>query len=143
MNLLKSIKRSLFSSNGEEIYYRLITKNRLSVPTDWGGHAPAWQNVKKALNDDNPDFGLISAWSILEDEVISKYPKNIRKIGDRRNRSICEISSEKLNYNYSQKKILVSAMENRNKVAHGRGSIVRWDAVDHILNTAYKIYRID
>ena len=88
MNLLKLLKRRLEPEVKNEIFYRLMSKNRLSVPTNWGDHQASWNSLKKSMDDDNPDFALISAWAILEDEVKRKYPSKIRKIGDRRNKSI-------------------------------------------------------
>ena len=140
MNLLKLLKRGLESEGKNEIFYRLMSKNRLSVPTNWGDHQTSWDNLKKSMDDDNPDFALISAWAILEDEVKRKYPSQIRKIGDRRNKSICDLTSKKLQYDKKQKKELLSAMEKRNRVAHGKGTHVSWKDVDLILSTAYRIF---
>ena len=140
MNLLKLLKRRLESEGKNEIFYRLMSKNRLSVPTNWGDHQASWNNLKKSMDDDNPDFALISAWAILEDEVKRKYPSKIRKIGDRRNKSICDLASKQLLYDKKQKKELLSAMEKRNKVAHGKGTHVSWKDVDLILSTAYRIF---
>ena len=140
MNLLKLLKRGLESEGKNEIFYRLMSKNRLSVPTNWGGHQASWNSLKKSMDDENPDFALISAWAILEDEVKRKYPSKIRKIGDRRNKSICDLASKQLQYDKKQKIELLSAMEKRNKVAHGKGTHVSWKDVDLILSTAYRIF---
>ena len=141
MNLLKFLKRGLESEGKNEIFYRLMSKNRLSVPTNWGDHQTSWDNLKKSMDDDNPDFALISAWAILEDEVKRKYPSKIRKIGDRRNKSICDLTSKKLQYDKKQKKELLSAMEKRNKVAHGKETHVSWKDVNCVLVAAFGIYK--
>ena len=141
MNLLKLLKRGLESEGKNEIFYRLMSKNRLSVPINWGDHQASWNNFKKSMDDDNPDFALISAWAILEDEVKRKYPSKIRKIGDRRNKSICDLTSKKLQYDKKQKKELLSAMEKRNKVAHGKETHVSWKDVNCVLVAAFGIYK--
>ena len=93
------------------------------------------------MDDDNPDFALISAWAVLEDEVKRKYPSKIRKIGDRRNKSICDLASKELQYDKKQKRELLSAMEKRNKVAHGKGTNVSWKDVNCALVAAFGIYK--
>ena len=93
------------------------------------------------MDNDDPDFALIPAWAILEDEVKRKYPSKIRKIGDRRNKSICDVASKRLQYGAKQKKELISAMEKRNKVAHGKRTQVSWKDVNSILVAAYGIYK--
>ncbi len=140
MNLLKFLKRGLESEGKNEIFYRLMSKNRLSVPTNWGDHQTPWDNLKKSMDNDDPDFALIPAWAILEDEVKRKYPSKIRKIGDRRNKSICDVTSKRLQYDAKRKKELLSAMEKRNKVAHGKRTQVSWKDVNCILVAAYGIY---
>ena len=143
MNLLKIMKRRFESDGMDDIFYRMISKNRLSVPRNWGTHSTSWKNLKKSLDDDNPDFALISVWAILEDEVKSKFPKKIKKVGDRRGQSICEISSQKLGHSSEEKKQLLSAMEKRNKVAHGRKTSTSWDSVNVILKSAYGVFKLN
>lgn len=137
------MKRRFESDGMDEIFYRMISKNRLSVPRNWGTHSTSWKNLKKSLDDDNPDFALISVWAILEDEVKSKFPQNIKKVGDRRGQSICEISSQKLGHGSEEKKQLLSAMEKRNKVAHGRKTSTSWDSVNVILKSAYGVFKLN
>lgn len=141
MNLLKLLKRGLESSVKDEIFYRLMSKNRLSVPTNWGDHQASWNNLNRSMDDDNPDFALISAWAILEDEVKRKYTSKIRKIGDRRNKSICDLASKQLQYDNKQKRELLSAMEKRNKVAHGKETHVSWKDVNSVLVAAFGVYK--
>ena len=137
MKLLKLLKRRLESEGKNEIYYRLMSKNRLSVPLYWGGHDPSWTNLKKSLDDDNPDFALISAWAILEDEVKMRYPNKIKKVGNQRNKSICDITSKSLDHTPKEKRELLDAMKKRNKVAHGQITLVNWSDVNCLLHSAY------
>ena len=140
MNLLKFLKRGLESEGKNELFYRLISKNRLSVPTNWGNHQTSWDNLKKSMDDDNPDFALISVWAILEDEVKQKYPTQIKKIGNRRNKSICDITSKKLQHSFTEKRELLVAMDKRNKVAHGKYTSVNWSDVNCLLVSAHRLH---
>ena len=83
MNLLKLLKRGLESEGKNEIFYRLMV-NRLTVPTNWGDHQTSWDNLKKSMHNDNPDFALISVWAILENEVKHKFPNKIKKLAIKR-----------------------------------------------------------
>ena len=140
MNLLKFLKRGLESEGKNELFYRLISKNRLSVPTNWGNHQTSWDNLKKSMDDNNPDFALISVWAILENEVKHKFPNKIKKVGNKRNKSVCDLSSKYLGYESVKRKKLYKAMEKRNSVAHGKPTSVFWEDVDLILSTAFSVF---
>ena len=143
MNFLKLLKRRLESDGKNELFYRLMSKNRLSVPTNWGNHKTSWDNLKRSLDDDNPDFALISVWAILEDEVSRKHSDGLRKVGEGRNKSICNMVSKNLGYDSVLQNQLISAMEKRNKVAHGNPTSVSWMDVDNVLKSAHGIYKLN
>ena len=114
-----------------------------SFRANWGNHKTSWDNLKRSLDDDNPDFALISVWAILEDEVSRKHSDGLRKVGEGRNKSICNMVSKNLGYDSVLQNQLISAMEKRNKVAHGNSTSVSWMDVDNVLKSAHGIYKLN
>ena len=140
MSILSSRVGVSISENFREVFSRISTNNRLSVPIGWGDHQSSWENLNKSLADNNPEFGLISVWAILEKEMELKFSKKLRKIGQGKNASICDLASKELKYDNSSKSQLKSAMKKRNKVAHGSNVSVTWSDVNCVLKTAYQLF---
>ena len=121
-----------------QIFNRIVTNNRLSVPIGWGGHHDAWSKLNEALTNDSPDYALIISWGILEKEVLkSKHNQSLKKIGSGRNESICELVSKRMNYSQRQKSMLICSMKLRNRIAHGGNANVSWENVNVILVAAH------
>ena len=141
LSIFQSKQGTIISKLASQIFYRMVTNNRLSVPIGWGGHHDAWPKLRGALSNDTPDFALIISWGILEKEVLkSKYNQSLKKIGNGRNESICELVSKRMNYSYSKKRLLIQSMKLRNKIAHGGDAEVDWQNVNAILMAAYDFH---
>lgn len=111
------------------------------MPIGWGGHHDAWPKLREALSNDTPDYALFISWGILEKEVLnSKESPSLKKIGDGRNISICELVSKRMNYSQSKKRMLIESMKLRNKIAHGGDAEVDWQNVNAILAAAYDFH---
>ena len=138
LDIFQSKQRTTISKLASQIFYRMVTNNRLSVPIGWGNHHDAWKKLNEALTNDSPDYALIISWGILEKEVLnSKESRLLKKIGNGRNESICELVSKQMNYSQSKKRMLNRSMKLRNKVAHGGDADVDWQNVNAILTAAY------
>jgi len=70
----------------------------------------------------------------------SKESQSLKKIGDGRNISICELVSKRMNYSQSKKRMLIESMKLRNKIAHGGDAEVDWQNVNAILAAAYDFH---
>ena len=140
-SIFQSNQRTTISKIVSQIFYRIVTNNRLSVPIGWGGHHDAWPKLREALSNDTPDYALFISWGILEKEVLnSKESPSLKKIGDGRNISICELVSKRMNYSQSKKRMLIKSMKLRNKIAHGGDAEVDWQNVNAILAAAYDFH---
>ena len=140
-SIFQSNQRTTISKIVSQIFYRIVTNNRLSVPIGWGGHHDAWPKLREALSNDTPDYALFISWGILEKEVLnSKESQSLKKIGDGRNISICELVSKRMNYSQSKKRMLIKSMKLRNKIAHGGDAEVDWQNVNAILAAAYDFH---
>tara|TARA_B100001758_G_C18255910_1_gene528324 strand:- start:66 stop:575 length:510 start_codon:yes stop_codon:yes gene_type:complete len=140
-SIFQSNQRTTISKIVSQIFYRIVTNNRLSVPIGWGGHHDAWPKLREALSNDTPDYALFISWGILEKEVLnSKESPSLKKIGDGRNISICELVSKRMNYSQSKKRMLIESMKLRNKIAHGGDAEVDWQNVNAILAAAYDFH---
>ena len=138
LRIFQSKQGTTISKLASQIFYRMVTNNRLSVPIGWGVHHDAWSKLNEALTNDSPDYALILSWGILEKEVLnSKESQSLRKIGAGRNESICELVSKGMNYSQSKKSMLIRSMKLRNMVAHGGDADVDWQNVNSILAAAY------
>ena len=138
MSFFQSKQGTTISKLASQIFYRMTTSNRLSVPIGWGTHHDAWLKLNEALTNDSPDYALILSWGILEKEVLnSKESRSLRKIGAGRNESICELVSKRMNYSQSKKRMLIRSMKLRNGLAHGGDAHVDWQNVNAILTAAY------
>ena len=138
MSFFQSKQGTTISKLASQIFYRMTTGNRLSVPIGWGTHHDAWLKLNEALTNDSPDYALILSWGILEKEVLnSKESRSLRKIGAGRNESICELVSKRMNYSQSKKRMLIRSMKLRNGLAHGGDAHVDWQNVNAILTAAY------
>ena len=141
LRIFQSKQGTTISKLASQIFYRIVTNNRLSVPLGWGGHHDAWPKLNEALTNDTPDYALIISWGILEKEVLnSKERTSLKKIGDGRNISICELVSKRMNYSQSKKRMLIESMKLRNKIAHGGDAEVDWQNVNSILAAAYDFH---
>jgi hypothetical protein len=141
LSIFQSSQRTPLSKLVSQIFYRMVTNNRLSVPIGWGGHHDAWPKLREALSNDTPDYALFISWGILEKEVLnSKESPSLKKIGDGRNISICELVSKRMNYSQSKKRMLIESMKLRNKIAHGGDAEVDWQNVNAILAAAYDFH---
>lgn len=141
LNIFQSKQRTTVSQLASQIFYRMVTNNRLSVPTGWGTHHDAWSKLNEALTNDSPDYALIISWGILEKEVLkSKESQFLKKIGNGRNESICELVSKRMNYSQSKKSMLIRSMKLRNRVAHGGDADVDWQNVNAILTAAHGMF---
>ena len=140
-SIFQSNQRTNISKIVSQIFYRIVTNNRLSVPIGWGGHHDAWPKLREALSNDTPDYALFISWGILEKEVLnSKESQSLKKIGDGKNISICELVSKRMNYSQSKKRMLIESMKLRNKIAHGGDAEVDWQNVNAILVAAYDFH---
>lgn len=140
-SIFQSNQRTNISKIVSQIFYRIVTNNRLSVPIGWGGHHDAWPKLREALSNDTPDYALFISWGILEKEVLnSKESQSLKKIGDGKNISICELVSKRMNYSQSKKRMLIESMKLRNKIAHGGDAEVDWQNVNAILAAAYDFH---
>lgn len=140
-SIFQSNQRTTISKIVSQIFYRIVTNNRLSVPIGWGGHHDAWPKLREALSNDTPDYALFISWGILEKEVLnSKESQSLKKIGDGKNISICELVSKRMNYSQSKKRMLIESMKLRNKIAHGGDAEVDWQNVNAILAAAYDFH---
>ena len=138
LGIFQSNQRTTVSKIVSQIFCRIVTNNRLTVPIGWGEHHEAWPKLNEALRNDTPDYALILSWGILEKEVLSsKASRSLKKIGSGRNESICDIVSKRMNYSPSKKKMLIQSMKLRNKIAHGGTSGTDWKNVDAILTAAH------
>ena len=138
LSIFQSKQGTTISKLASQIFYRIVTNNRLSVPIGWGTHQDAWSKLNEALTNDSPDYALIISWGILEKEVLkSRESQSLKKIGYGRNESICELVSKRMNYSQSKKRMLMRSMKLRNKVAHGGDAHVDWQNVNAILTAAY------
>ena len=141
LSIFQSSQRTPLSKLVSQIFYRMVTNNRLSVPIGWGGHHDAWPKLREALSNDNPDYALIISWGILEKEVLnSKESQSLKQIGSGRNESICVLVSKRMNYSQSEKRMLIESMKLRNKIAHGGDAEVDWQNVYAILAAAYDFH---
>ena len=141
LSIFQSKQGTTISKLASQIFYRMVTNNRLSVPIGWGGHHDAWPKLRGALSNDTPDYALIISWGILEKEVLkSKYSQSLKKIGNGRNESICELVSKRMNYSHSKKRMLIRSMKLRNKIAHGDTQEVDWNNVNAILMAAHDFH---
>ena len=141
LSIFQSNQRTAVSKLASQIFYRIVTNNRLSVPLGWGGHHDAWPKLNEALTNDTPDYALIISWGILEKEVLnSKESQSLRKIGAGRNESICELISKRMNYSQSKKRMLIRSMKLRNKIAHGGTQEVNWNNVNAVLTAAHDFH---
>lgn len=141
LSIFQSKQGTTISKLASQIFYRIVTKNRLSVPIGWGTHQDAWSRLNEALTNDSPDFALIISWGILEKEVLkSRGSQSLKKIGAGRNESICELVSKRMNYSQSKKRMLMRSMKLRNSVAHGGDADVDWQNVNAILDAAHGIH---
>ena len=138
LSIFQSKQRTTISILASQIFYRMLTNNRLSIPIGWGAHHDAWSKLNEALGNDSPEYALIISWGILEKEVLnSKESQSLRKIGAGRNESICDLVSKRMNYSQSKKRMLIRSMKLRNRVAHGGDADVDWQNVNAILTAAY------
>tara|TARA_B100001113_G_C20928690_1_gene543332 strand:+ start:319 stop:759 length:441 start_codon:yes stop_codon:yes gene_type:complete len=141
LSIFQNNKRTNISKLASQIFYRIVTNNRLSVPLGWGMHHTAWPKLKDALSNDSPDHALIISWGILEKEVLnSKESRSLKKIGSGRNESICELVSKRMNYSQSKKRMLIQSMKLRNKIAHGGDADVDWQNVNAIITAAHEFH---
>ena len=140
-SIFQSNQRATVSKIVSQIFYRIVTNNRLTVPMGWGEHHDAWPKLNEALRNDTPDYALIISWGILEKEVLnSKESRSLKKIGSGRNESICDLVSKRMNYSQSKKRILIQSMKLRNKIAHGGTLGADWKNVDAILTAAHEFH---
>lgn len=138
LSIFQKKQGTTISKLASQIFYRIVTNNRLSVPIGWGVHHDAWSKLNEALTNDSPDYALIISWGILEKEVLkSRESQSLKKIGSGRNESICELVSKRMNYSQSKKSMLIRSMKLRNRVAHGGDADVDWQNVNAILTAAY------
>ena len=138
LRIFQSKQGTAISKLASQIFYRMVTNNRLSVPIGWGNHHDAWSKLNEALTNDSPYYALIISWGILEKEVLnSKDSQSLKNIGAGRNESICELVSKQMNYSQSKKRMLIRSMKLRNRVAHGGDADVDWQNVNAILTAAY------
>ena len=138
LSIFQSKQGTTISKLASQIFYRIVTNNRLSVPIGWGTHQDAWSKLNEALTNDSPDYALIISWGILEKEVLkSRESQSLKKIGYGRTESICELVSKRMNYSQSKKRMLMRSMKLRNRVAHGGDAHVDWQNVNAILTAAY------
>ena len=141
LSLFQGNQRITVSKIVSQIFYRILTNNRLTVPIGWGVHHDAWPKLNEALRNDTPEYALIIAWGILEKEVLnSKESRSLKKIGSGRNESICELVSKRMNYSQSKKRMLIQSMKLRNKIAHGGTTEVDWQNANAILTAAHDFH---
>ena len=141
LRIFQSKQGTSISKLASQIFYRMVTNNRLAVPIGWGNHHDAWSKLNEALTNDSPDYALIISWGILEKEVLnSKDSQSLKNIGAGRNESICELVSKRMNYSQSKKSMLIRSMKLRNRVAHGGDADVDWQNVNAILDAAHGIH---
>ena len=141
LSIFQSKQGTTISKLASQIFYRMVTNNRLSVPIGWGNHHDAWSKLNEALTNDSPDYALIISWGILEKEVInSTESQSLKKVGAGRNESICELVSKRMNYSQSKKRMLIQSMKLRNRVAHGGDAEADWQNVNAILDAAHGIH---
>lgn len=141
LSIFQSKQRTTISKLASQIFYRMVTNNRLSVPIGWATHHDSWSKLNEALTNDSPDYALIISWGILEKEVLkSKYSQSLKKIGNGRNESICELVSKRMNYSQAKKRMLIRSMKLRNRVAHGEDVDVDWQNVNALLTAAYDFH---
>ena len=121
-----------------QIISQVITLSRIKVPVGWGLHD--WSQYYKARSDNNPRYGLIIAWGILEKEAEKSF-KNLPKI-EGKNPAIVKNCKSFLNLSNIENSDLENAMRKRNKVAHGRNVEVLWSDVDTVVNFAYHVNQL-
>ena len=125
----------------EEVFYLFRSGMRLKTPLDWGMHKESWNRLHDALESDNPEWGLLTAWGVLEKEAKQEFGSTLRNSGDGRNASICNKTADRVGMNSSGKRKLKSAMKKRNRAAHGDTTHVDWSDVDIVLSAAYRLYK--
>ena len=130
-----------WTSIAQEILSLVQSGMRLRTPLDWGVHKESWSRLHDALASDNPEWGLLTAWGILEKEAKQEFGSLLRRPGEGRNASICKNSSDRVGMNSSERSKLKSAMKKRNRAAHGEVTHVDWPDVDIILSAAYRLHR--
>ena len=143
LRIFQSKQGTTISKLASQIFYRMVTNNRLSIPIGWGEHQDAWSKLDEALSNDSPDYALIISWGILEKEVLnSTESQSLKKVGAGRNESICELVSKRMNYSQSKKRMLIQSMKLRNRVAHGGDPDVDWQNVNSILAAAHGMHLV-
>ena len=76
-SIFQSNQRTTISKIVSQIFYRIVTNNRLSVPIGWGGHHDAWPKLREALSNDTPDYALFISWGILGERGVEFEGKPI------------------------------------------------------------------
>ena len=143
LRIFQSKQGTTISKLASQIFYRMVTNNRLSVPIGWGEHQHGWSKLDEALSNDSPDYALIISWGILEKEVLNSMEiQSLKKVGAGRNESICELVSKRMNYSQSKKRMLIQSMKLRNRVAHGGDADVNWQNVNSILAAAHGMHLV-
>ena len=128
-----------FFAIAEEIFHLFRSGMRLKTPLGWGNHKECWGRLNDALETDNPEWGLLAAWGILEQESHKKfgsrldgiYAKNIiqEKVGSRI--KLTRVEREKLQ----------RTAKKRNLVAHGLKTEANWSDVNIVLSAAYRLHK--
>lgn len=125
----------------EEIFHLFRSGMRLKTPLDWGMHKESWKRLHDALESENPEWGLLTAWGILEKEAKQEFGSKLRNSGNGRNASICNNTVDRVGMNSSERRKLKSVMKKRNRAAHGEITQVDWSDVDIVLSAAYRLHK--
>ena len=148
--MTESVKRlikhlPLFSPLGplDLVIRRLINYRRINTPIGWGNHKIAWSQINKSLDSNTPEYALIAAWSILEQEVKTKGNCKLALIGKGRQSSIVDCTADSLGLNQNEKQLLKLSSKQRADSAHsldrGNGK-VSWNTVNFVLRCANQLH---
>ena len=125
----------------EEIFHLFRSGMRLKTPLGWGDHKECWGRLNDALETDNPEWGLLAAWGILENQAELVFGDKLRPMWGGRTDSILKETIAHIDMNPAQAKKLKSTTKKRNAVAHGSPTNVDWSDVDIVLSAAYRLHK--
>ena len=129
-----------FKKNLEfNILYFISSGMRLKTKRNWGEHTKKWELLDQALEKNSPELGLMASWSIFEKEAKKQFKFKLNKIGDGRNNSMIEHTSELLKLSNKEIRELKSIVKKRNNIAHNGFTSISWNDVDLVLKVALKL----
>ena len=130
-----------WTSFAQEILSLVQSGMRLRTPLDWGNHKESWSRLHEALETDNPEWGLLAAWGILENQAELVFGTKLRPMWSGRTDSILKETISHIDMNSAEAKKLRSTTKKRNSVAHGSPTNVNWSDVDIVISAAYRLHR--